>query len=355
MAIIGEAASAAQAQAMFNDVMAVPAAQTVAAFRVQNQRLMLTYKGHLDKERLMAFIEGLHPCAFIRCAHETGAHEDGGEDYPHTHVLLDFGKIWQTRDCRKLDFDGVHPNIKPVKSAVHFRNGKEYLAKEDPANADLKGSGVPMADACWRHESLQEALRKVETVSEVMGTIALYNAAPKEDYKSPPPREWRPWQAGMIAKLSEPADDRTIMWIYDEKGAGGKSLLARYIGDYMNGILITQMGGQKDTATLLEGEPSLSDRPIVVDLSRSSKEKEIYDPLEHMKDGSMNSVKYRGQRLRWRPGHVLVMANFRPDYTKLSRDRYRTYVLTEAGLTLESPLLLAQSSVSVVAPSPPTP
>lgn len=111
-------------------------------FRLQNQRILLTYSGHLDKLEYVAWITSKikYKPVFIRLAHETG---DNG-DYLHTHVLIDFGKSFQTRSCRYFDYQGdievLHPHIKTIKTKIHFENAMVYLSKEDPENADLKKS-----------------------------------------------------------------------------------------------------------------------------------------------------------------------------------------------------------------------
>jgi len=47
----------------------------------------------------------------------------------------------------------------------------------------------------------------------------------------------------------------------------------------------------------------------------------------------MNTVKYQGKRIRWNSVHVLVFANFHPDVSKLSIDRWdiRELYANEAG------------------------
>lgn len=316
-------------------------AEMAQNFRFANQRAMLTYRTHIPKEELIATINGVWPAVFCRAAHETGKHEDETEAYPHTHVLVDFGRARQSRNPRVFDFGLIHPHIRPVKSVTHWKNELIYIAKEDTANADLLAMAQQTAaERVWGAESLQDALRSA-SMKDVLPTIALYNARPDEEYRAPVPEAWRPWQQNIIDILEGPVNDRQIIWILDPKGGSGKSVLARYIEDYMNGIMLTQMGGAKDTATILQGAKPLSDRPIVIDLPRQAEMKEIYSPIEMIKNGRMTVVKYTGGMLRWRPGHVVVMANFPPNMTAWSPDRYRIIELkgTESvpGLTLRSP------------------
>lgn len=304
-------------------------------FRLQNQRILLTYKTHLDKDALIVMVNVVHKTTFCRVAHETGKHDDEADAYPHTHVLVDFGQAVNIRNCRAFDVGDIHPNMKPIRSMAHMKNAMAYLAKEDHANDDLLAlSKQSYAERVWGHDSMQEALMKINNPCEVMATIALYKAKPREDYRSPVPEAWRPWQQELLDILAGPVNDRHVIWICDKVGGQGKSVLARYIEDYMDGVMLTQMGGARDTATILENEGDLSGRPIIIDLPRQAQDKDIYSPIEMMKNGRMTIIKYQGGKLRWRPGHLVVMANFEPDRTKWSTDRYRLYDLVDGVLNI---------------------
>lgn len=290
-------------------------------FRIANRRIMLTYKTHLDKNAYLAWLlEKGKATTFARLAHEKGDSEDG---YDHTHVLIKYAQQFQTVDQRYFDYEGIHPHIRPVCTETHWSNALRYIAKEDHSNDDV----IPVGffDKIVRFDTIQDALRSCESSAEVLGTIAAFKHKPMEEYVAVPPTEWRPWQTTVLTWLADRVDDRKIIWICDRTGGCGKSTLARYIEDFMDGILLTQMGGQRDCATILQSESRLNDRPIVVDLPRGSEDKQIWDPLEAIKNGRMTAVKYAGGRMRWRPGHVIVFANFAPHSWVWSKDRYFTW------------------------------
>ena len=110
-------------------------------------RAMLTYKTHLDKEAYKAwFVEKVQrDLKFFRMAHEKG---DKSHPYLHTHVIFFVsGKPLETKIARYFDYGvdpddptkQIHPNIwRFAKGEKHYRNCISYLAKEDPANIDLK-------------------------------------------------------------------------------------------------------------------------------------------------------------------------------------------------------------------------
>lgn len=293
-------------------------------FRFQNQRAMLTYKTHIEKTKLINFINEICETTFCRCAHESSDQE---HSYEHTHCVVEFNKNFQTTNERKFDYDGIHPHIKIIKTRSHMCNAKKYIAKQDPENADLLETS--WVDSVWQCDTVQDALQKCDGPSEVLGTISAFNLKPKEDYKRPPPEKWYDWQEKLINYLKGPVDDRKILWIYDPVGGHGKSVVARYITEYMHGIMLTQFGGARDSAHILSQEPTLMDRPIIIDLPRKAESKDLYSPLEMIKNGYMTSTKYNGGTLSWRPGHVVVMANFMPDKTGWSHDRYKKWTLRD--------------------------
>jgi len=112
-------------------------------WRLYAQKLMLTYKTHVDKDAMREMIEtktkrpGLK---FLRIAHETA---DSQNPYLHSHVLVDLESRFQTTNCRFFDIideesgETIHPHIKIVGSYQHWENSKNYIAKEDPEHADL--------------------------------------------------------------------------------------------------------------------------------------------------------------------------------------------------------------------------
>lgn len=108
-------------------------------FRVQSKSFFLTYKTHIDKEKLCEFLCGLKPklvCERFIAAHETA---DEKNPYFHTHVYIKFSGKFDSEQCRIFDFPteggAIHPNIKIPYGTI--TKMLKYLAKEDPANIHL--------------------------------------------------------------------------------------------------------------------------------------------------------------------------------------------------------------------------
>lgn len=310
-------------------------------FYFQGQKLLLTYADvHLDKEPFIEFVGG---CAgfepkFVRIAHETGL--STGVPFKHSHVLVDFGKRFQSRDCRRFDWDSgngiLHPNWRPVKSATHWQNCTQYLAKEDPENQDL------LVRSCvgrvWDAPSLQDALLAVcEEPGQATGVIALWNARPPVEVRVALPD--RPWQTSCLELIRSKPHPRAIHWFFDPVGDTGKTWLSRYLMANKLAYSVKQCAGSYHFATIVQGAiaSGWDQRCFVFDLPRSMEDLSFYGPLEEVKDGHVTAVKYQGGSLVFNQPHVIVFANFLPRREKLSADRWRVHQILP-DLSLKPPL-----------------
>lgn len=126
----------------------------------------------------------------------------------------------------------------------------------------------------------------------------------------------RPWQHKLYLEMLEDADDRKIIWYYDETGGSGKTTMARHM--ITMGGFYCENGKTADVVYAYANQ-----RIIVVDIARSTKGRVNYDVIEMLKDGMMFSAKWRSHtKIRNEPAHLVVMSNFLPDKSKMSMDRW---------------------------------
>lgn len=104
-----------------------PGARGGGSFRLQSKKLMLTYRGHLDKHDLASFLA----LKFSSNLEFKICHEEGSTGYLHTHALVSLDKTPDIKNNRFFDFNGAHPNIAVPKSVRHWQNMVSYVAKED--------------------------------------------------------------------------------------------------------------------------------------------------------------------------------------------------------------------------------
>ena len=129
----------------------------------------------------------------------------------------------------------------------------------------------------------------------------------------------RPWQITLDRLLFSEPDRRTIYWVFGEKGNDGKTHYAFKL--WKKGWYYTK-GGKKDN--VIYQYMSDIERNVVIDIPRESKEYIQYDLLEMFKDRALISNKYEPISVGSdKCIHLVVMANFRPDYSKISADRIK--------------------------------
>lgn len=130
-----------------------------------------------------------------------------------------------------------------------------------------------------------------------------------------------PWMKdileGIEAHQGTP-NTRMVTWICDLEGNAGKTRFAKYLIYKYPGQVFYNTGGRKaDVAFDYQKQPL-----VVFDLPREKQEYFHYAVLEELKNGLLSSPKYESTTKIFKSPFVLVMANWAPDFTKLSADRW---------------------------------
>lgn len=128
----------------------------------------------------------------------------------------------------------------------------------------------------------------------------------------------KPWQERLRDIVLEPPCPRKVYWLFDLDGNSGKSWMARYLVARHSAIIFTH-GKLVDLVHAYESQPV-----VVIDLARTQAEKidHVYQLIESLKNGVMFSSKYDSCSKIFKPPHVIVFANFEPERSKLSEDRW---------------------------------
>lgn len=301
-------------------------------FRFANQYVLLTYKTHLDKKAIAEFFQKEFGYKQIEIAHENGK-EDKETPYEHTHIFINFGKRIQSTNTRVFDFNELHPHIEPVRKKSEIPKVLNYLSKEDPECKHLameKNKAPTLASMIWQSETIHDALMHCQKPGDAPGIIALYNNRPREEEKDE--LKLNGWQEELFQIISGKPDDRKVIWIYDKMGGIGKSRMARWMMNNKLAYVIKQFGGEYHASTTIKEaiESGWDKKVLIADLTRSNADKDIYSPIEAIKDGMMTSVKYGGKTICFDPPHVVIFANFLPDVKKLSMDRWDIWDITKS-------------------------
>lgn len=135
---------------------------------------------------------------------------------------------------------------------------------------------------------------------------------------------WRfPWQAELADAITHTPVPRRISWWWEAQGNVGKSYMARHLALHCDGVVCTAMK-KADLLHLLTKNLSGA-RCVVFDLTRTTEDGSVnvvYEVLEQLSNGYICSGKYDSTNLWVQPLHLVVFANFAPDRSTMSADRW---------------------------------
>ena len=177
----------------------------------------------------------------------------------------------------------------------------------------LKDILIDSTDSKEIHNILQYN-RPLKKLEEEIQTISIKQKLLKQ-YNN---IKWNKLQQYILDKINDTVDDRTVYWVYDEDGNSGKSYLSKYLQLTRDTYYITG-GKQNDILYGYEGQ-----QIVIIDLARTYADnlEHIYTIIENLKNGQYLSTKYETKQKLFDTPHIIVMANFKPDQSKLSRDRW---------------------------------
>lgn len=295
-------------------------------FRLDNQRLLLTYSTHIDKQALLDFINKWKPVTYYCIVHESG----GQGTYPHTHAAIDFGKNVQSTKARILDYKGIHPNIKVLPGKKAFLDALRYLAKDDPEpfhniDDDIKTTWVDRVLSC---ETILEALAKFKP-TECRGVEMVFGLKEPKTRKDPEPT--MPWY-NQWKEIVNNAQPREIVWTYDKYGKSGKSWITSYLlGESKDTYCVTEFGRSTDFAhnIAIAIKEGWTCKLLIVDLPRTMEDRDsIYTCLENCINGVITTTKYSGRTIKMaEKPKIAVFANFLPKVERMSNDRWSLHAL----------------------------
>jgi len=130
----------------------------------------------------------------------------------------------------------------------------------------------------------------------------------------------RDWQSKLLAYCSGTPHGREILFVVDPKGNAGKTYIADFLEEKLEGVQVMIPAKLIDLAYELRETTKV----LIVDVPRSKTGyiEYLYSFLEFVKNGRVFSSKYEPVTKRFPPPHVVVMMNTEPDMSALSEDRY---------------------------------
>lgn len=128
------------------------------------------------------------------------------------------------------------------------------------------------------------------------------------------------WQSELEGKLSEPADDRSVIFCVDEDGGKGKTVFCKYfLSKYPEKTQLLSVGKRDDIAYAVDETKTI----FLFDVPRGSMEYFQYSVVEKLKDQVVFSSKYESRtKFMAEKVHVVVFCNEMPNTAALTQDRY---------------------------------
>jgi hypothetical protein len=134
---------------------------------------------------------------------------------------------------------------------------------------------------------------------------------------------WQKWQFKIEEICKTEPDDRTIHWYWEPIGKTGKTTLARYLTRKYKAI---PLEGKKNDVLYCAAQHK--SKIYIYDLERTMENYISYGSIEKIKNGYYMCSKYKSEPIDRNPPHVFVFANFPPDKTALSEDRWDIVKIT---------------------------
>lgn len=200
-----------------------------------------------------------------------------------------------------------------------------YLETKNPISFNALKKKWPAAHIEKAKGSTEDNKRYCSKEGKSISNLPL---SPDEEYDLEMKSEyancvWRDWQLEILTLIESPPSKRKVHWFWEETGNVGKSFLCKYL-DWKYDAIIAN-GKQSDVFNQYKSyldEKKKQPKIALIDIPRSHKDYICYSTFEKIKDGLFYSGKYEGGKLRLIKHHLIIFANFEPDTSKLSEDRW---------------------------------
>jgi len=133
------------------------------------------------------------------------------------------------------------------------------------------------------------------------------------------------WQVELEAYIQGAVDPRRVRWYFDPDGGCGKTEMCRYLIGRRGAFFLASAKGTDMCHQIVKARnhPKL----VVINLTRAAEGAFSYATVESIKDGLVFSGKYEGGVRIFPKPHLVIFANWFPDLTKLTADRWEILTL----------------------------
>lgn len=263
---------------------------------------------------------------------------------------------------QKLKYDFTYNNYNP-NDLEHLERFLYGLCKKFVFQEEISESGTPhLQGAIWLHKRarMSELVKFKElkhcSFREVINWKALSRycqleiseekpfgrikngkifkknvLSPKKVIKILKDQQLYKWQLNIISLIKTEADDRTIHWFYEKKGNVGKTTFCKYLVIKYNVIVLSGKASDMKFGIVKYIEKN-GDYPniVVLDITRTREEFLSYTGIEEIKNGLFFSGKYESDMVIGNCPHLIIFANFKPEISAMSADRWKITLINES-------------------------
>ncbi len=218
--------------------------------------------------------------------------EMSGTGTPHLQGLMYFKNARSWSSIKQID------NRMHIEVCRSVNKSVKYCQKLDTRTGEIYSKGF-----------------KIVEIKDVLSTLKLYD-----------------WQQKIVDLCKTDPDDRTINWYYDLVGDVGKTKLAKHLCLRHGAIYV---GGSSSDIKYAISKMKEKPKIVIFGYPRTKKDYVSYQALEEIKDGIFFNTKYESAMTIFNSPHVIVLANFRPDESKMSKDRWNIIEISNEDRTEE--------------------
>lgn len=198
---------------------------------------------------------------------------------------------------------------KHLQIALSFKNARYF----DSIKEDFK---VCHIELCKNWLACKQYCNKKET----RDGISKKKEGPKDPLKD---KQLYPYQEEIVRLMLQEPDERSIIWYFDPIGNKGKTTLAKHLCiNFPNQVLYLSGKANDIKYGVLNFVKKHKLKMVIFDYTRSAEDYISYEAIEAVKNGIFYNGKYESEMVVYDCPHVVVLANFRPDMSKLSADRW---------------------------------
>lgn len=287
----------------------------------------------LEKESIKGIFELNDECI----AYHVLQLEEGEEGTPHLQGYIQFKKRVRMNQAKEL----LSPRVHLEKANGSAQQNRTYCTKEPrlegPWEYGVLTTQGKRNDIVRFKDAMKENIMPesdiLENFPEILAKFPRFVATTRriltEAQIADTPLIPRPgWQTELRQYLDDRPHRRQVLWYFDSVGGSGKSYFSRYLRIGGRRAFVITGGKYADIYHAYDRQQC-----VIFDWPRSQEDTFPYAVVETFKNGYFLSTKYESTPVFFDVPHVIVFANFYPDKSKLSADRWNIHIIDNTLLT----------------------